>query len=834
MADDGMLLNFAVPDEPWQSARPTLKGGRWKDRLTARKAMQYGRGREATSNKAATTDGSKADNTQATKNANYAPLGVRKAAGDHDATAAAATAKPRAFDYGDAAGQYAARPVKRQRVDDPHFRPSNTPRNGMRNGPMPHHLGGEQVRVGPKQVISSLFTYNPESTYVAPEEPEEAADEAPVEPSNAPLSPELQNFTSLGLSPSVGQHLLNKMQIKAPTSIQKKAVEQLVKEDSDAFIQAQTGSGKTLAYLLPIVQRLINISDTSKKINGSGLSRDAGLFAIILAPTRELSKQISTVLEGLLGCAHWLVTGTVIGGEKKKSEKARLRKGLNILVATPGRLADHLEHTEAMDVSNVRWLVLDEGDRLMELGFEQDIQKIVSILNLRMRKVQTTEIPGLPERRTAVLCSATIKNDVNRLGSITLKDAVSISAEPSEQDENGEQAEAAFSAPAQLKQSYAVVPAKLRLVTLVGILKRAFARKGSVMKTIVFISCADSVDFHFEALARKEDQTPEEKAEEKKIEEEADEEKKEKALRDKMNPVPSKSRSIKQGGTIEDTCTEAASSSISGKDNPVTVFRLHGSLPQAVRTNTLKQFSNCKGAAVLVCTDVASRGLDLPNVDFVIEYDPAFSKDDHLHRIGRTARAGREGRSLIFLQPGNEEGYVEILKEGRSDGGRGLTRHEADELLKKGFMPSTGKVLSRRDWEDKATDWQLDVERWAIENPKHLEQARRAYQSHIRAYATHVAAEREIFNIKTLHLGHLAKAFALRDKPGSIKVPGQRPGKNEADKNKGERKAKARIAGGAGGFSKDDLPEMTTEREARKKMRVKMREMGGASEFNLG
>ena len=85
--------------------------------------------------------------------------------------------------------------------------------------------------------------------------------------------------------------------------------------------------------------------------------RDSGLFAIVLAPTRELCKQISVVLEGLLRCAHWIVAGTVIGGEKKKSEKARLRKGLNILVATPGRLADHLDNTQVLDVSNVRWLV---------------------------------------------------------------------------------------------------------------------------------------------------------------------------------------------------------------------------------------------------------------------------------------------------------------------------------------------------------------------------------------------------------------------------------------------------------------------------------------------
>lgn len=814
-----MLLNFAVSDEPWQ-AKTTLKGGSWKDRLTAKKALEYGRNKDSQTKVAGPQS----------NNANKVPIGARR---EHDTSG----------DY-----DHAARPMKRQRVNGD-YRPSNEPRgDGPRTGGIRtgggggggggggdrYQQGGGRGAPGPKQVISSLFSYNPSSTTTAPAEPEEAHDEAPVEPSNAPLSPELHQFVSLGLSPSVAQHLLNKMQIKAPTSIQSKAVAQLVKEDSDAFIQAQTGSGKTLAYLLPIVQRLINISESMKKDGGAGLSRDAGLFAIILAPTRELSKQISTVLEGLLGCAHWIVTGTVIGGEKKKSEKARLRKGLNILVATPGRLADHLDHTEAMDVSNVRWLVLDEGDRLMELGFEQDIQKIVSVLNLRMRKMQKTEIPGLPEKRTTVLCSATIKSDVNRLGSLTLKDAVSISPDASDQGQGDGQGETAFSAPAQLKQSYAIVPAKLRLVTLVAILRRAFQRKGSVMKTIVFISCADSVDFHFEVLARGDGES---KAKEEALKKAAEEKltDREKALADinKRNPIASK---IKQGGTIEDTRTEATSPAISGKDNTAKVFRLHGSLPQATRTSTLKAFTNCKEPSVLICTDVASRGLDLPNVDFVIEYDPAFSKDDHLHRIGRTARAGREGRALIFLQPGGEEGYVDILKEGRRDAGRGLTRHDADELLKKGFTPTTGTVTNSREWEEKATDWQLDVERWTIENPKHLEQARRGYQSHIRAYATHVAAERGMFNIKTLHLGHLAKAFALRDKPGSIKVPGLRPGKDSADKNKNDRKARAgKSSGGRSNFDAGDIPQMTDAQQAAKTMRMKTRMMmGGASEFNLG
>lgn len=796
MADDGMLLNFAVSTEPWQ-ATPTFKGGRWKDRLTAKKAAQYGQMKRS--------------------QANETPVQTRTPllSDDHDRNGA---------DFP------VSRPAKRQRVDQPDFRPSG--RQGQTDGAQPRNDRPQPERGAPKQVISSLFTYNPPTTNQEPKA--EAEDETPVEPSNAPLSSELDTFTSLGLSRTLAVHMLNKMQIKAPTAIQREAVTQLLKDDSDAFIQAETGSGKTLAYLLPLVQRLITMSENMRRSDNvsedKGLGRDSGLFAIILAPTRELSKQISSVLESLLGCAHWIVAGTVIGGEKKKSEKARLRKGLNILVATPGRLADHLSNTESLDVSNVRWLVLDEGDRLMELGFEQDIQKIVSVLNLRMRKARKEEMRWLPEKRTTVLCSATMKMDVQKLGEISLKNAAHIAAESSSTEKKegaGEDANG-FSAPAQLKQSYAVVPAKLRLVTLVAILRRAFARRGSVMKTIVFLSCADSVDFHFELLTRKE------KADTKK--EQVDEEKP-----DPNNKTTGADRTgkIKQGGTIEESRTEGLATAFSSKENPVQLFRLHGSLAQAIRTSTLKSFTNSKDPSVLICTDVASRGLDLPNVDFVIEYDPPFSKDDHLHRIGRTARAGRDGRALIFLQPGGEEGYVSLLTAGRRDAGRGLTRHEANELLAKGFAPSSG-VVGKRDWEERATDFQLDVERWALESPKHLEQARRAYQSHIRAYATHVAAERSIFDLKSLHLGHLAKAFALRDRPGSINVPGLRPGKDAGAKSKAERRTKAvnesRHSSGVGRIEegKEEADPISEGHEMARKMRAKFKAMGGASEFNLG
>jgi ATP-dependent RNA helicase DDX31/DBP7 len=747
MADDGMLLNFSIPDSGILN-KPSFKGGNWKQRQTAKKAAAHWH--------------TKATERLTGVRAPKAPLPLSVNATDVNRTELGPRPERphRSPEYDN------DRPAKRPRVsgdnhkkledDEPaaDFRP-HTDANVVKN------TGAKQDQSkGGKQIISSLFSFNPTSTTQT--QPTKSTEEdAPVEPSNAPLTSELDTFTSLGLSTTLAAHLLKKMDLKAPTAIQKAAVSQLIKDDSDAFIQAETGSGKTLAYLLPIVQRLMELSANMKKRKvDDSVSRDSGLFAIILAPTRELSKQIANVLDNLLRCAHWLVATTVIGGEKKKSEKARLRKGINILVATPGRLADHLEHTKALDVSNVRWLVLDEGDRLMELGFEDEIQKIVGNLNLRMRahKDEAARIPGLPLKRTTVLCSATMKLDVERLGEISLKDAVHIRPDPADktEGETADNEDQSFFAPAQLKQSYAVVAPKLRLVSLISFLKRAFARKGSVMKAIVFISCADSVDFHFDILTSNLD-------EEKEAAKEAKDDKKEGTDEEADGKKPKK-KPVVQSDPTKIAVTHAESPSLSPHTHKVTTYRLHGSLPQSLRTSTLAHFTKNNEPAVLLATDVASRGLDLPNVDLVVEFDPAFAREDHLHRIGRTARAGRDGRACIFLMPGCEEGYVDVLKSDRKDGETGIHigRQDADEILKKGLVTS-GVMKDKAEYMEKATDLQLAVERWALASPARLESARRGYQSHVRAYATHVAAERGYFDIKQLHLGHLAKAFALRE-----------------------------------------------------------------------
>ena len=820
MADDGMLMNFSVGEDSL-GIKPVFKGGRWRDRLQAKKSLQRRREKNQTNG---TLTGS-----------NAVPTKTREIGTDEESL----------------------RPAKRQKVNGA---PSAQSRNS-------------HAKSKPHEVVSSLFTYNPSTKSSTAKETQTEDAPAPF-PSNAPLDANLSSFTSLGLSSFLSTHLIQNLNLTAPTAIQKATITQLLHEDSDAFIQAETGSGKTLAYLLPILQRVLALSSAPPLIPNGGtgsaekegtnekktIDRTSGLFALILAPTRELTHQISAVLTRLLRPMPWLVAGTVTGGAVKNHEKARLRKGLNILVATPGRLVDHLENTEVLDVGNVRWLVLDEGDRLMELGFEEDIKGIVQTLAKRKDEKRgewrlRRRVEGLPEKRTTVMCSATMKMGVQRLGEISLKDAVHIKADPGTSvdthDVSGnkqEEKEAAFLAPAQLKQSYVVVPPKQRLVTLAALLKRTFSRKGTVMKAIVFLSCADSVDFHFQAFSRREAQPPKETTS-------SDQNTKIHQTRKipgtQDAPTRANMPETNQKSTKPEMPTVAPASGLASPSNPgLTLYELHGSLAQPLRTATLQSFTRSSDPSILLCTDVASRGLDLPNIDLVIEYDPPFFADDHLHRVGRTARAGNEGRACCFLMPGPEEGYVDVLRE--CAGGSTVRGEGAEDVLRRGF--GKGIAGAKREsegagggkWDEEATEWQLELERWVVEDKRAGEMARKAYVSHVRAYATHVAKERGMFDVKGLHLGHLAKAFALRERPGNMvrgnSIGGGRPTKrDEGEKRKFVKGSKGGGADGDGSgrekrTGKEDLDLPPSDgQDAAKKMRSKMKEhMAGASEFNIG
>ena len=876
--DDGMLMNFDITDVPLLArTTPVYKGGRWTDRVRAKRAAQHwqnkqqqrrlqaegGANGEASGKEVHTVRSGSGESTakkNRTDEFNIARTGEGEGGARNERRAYIRKRTAEDSEGIDGADHRLSQRQKRLPVG------ANPPKNDKPRAPLPSEKSGP--------FISSLWTYNPTTTAATPTSTSLAVDETTQKPTNAPLSDGSATFITLGLSATLSTHLTTKMSLKAPTAIQKAAIPDLLSSDSDAFIQAQTGSGKTLTYLLPIVERIQSLSATAK------LDRSSGLFALILAPTRELAQQILVVLTQLTASPahHWITPTCVTGGEKRKSEKARLRRGCNILIATPGRLLDHLEMTESLDVGKVRWMVMDEGDRLADQGFEKEIARIVEIVQKRT-KIDSLGVGmesglkiaegRLPKRRVSILCSATMGAGVQKLGDISLKEALFIKAETNGEAANGDiipsttlvdattnlttkqksagvEDESKFSAPAQLQQSYLLVPPKQRHVALYALLKRAFLRTNSNMKVIVFFSCADSVDFHFEAFTRL--VRGEREGGERSVTEPqgfmsgkgdgSREASKKRPQKSQLHPttrlapllhdsvmlcklhgslaqmqrtetlrcfthgvLPSAPKPC-LGGTKSKSTTTSTSTDISRPQSSSTLRNGHDELhskasPVEAGKSKEKQAKSSSQSSIyptiLFSTDVSSRGLDLPNVDLIVQFDPPFSRSDYLHRIGRTARAGRPGRAIIFLLPGSsEEEYVSRVIVPTVAPSTAIKAHSIQEVLEKGFIPSscprsddtsttttttttfTTKKRARAgggahpEYEFLATAFQLDLESWVLSSPVNLLLARRAWTSHTRAYATHKAGERDMFDLKKVHVGHLAKSFGLRETPTQL------------------------------------------------------------------
>jgi ATP-dependent RNA helicase DDX31/DBP7 len=495
----------------------------------------------------------------------------------------------------------------------------------------------------------------------------------------------------------------------------------------DVFIQSQTGSGKTLTYLLPIIQTLLPLSRLSY------IDRSIGTLAVILAPTRELAQQISKVLEQILSMSlsgasdesqmtRWLVSGLLTGGSTRTHEKARLRKGVPILVSTPGRLLDHLQNTASFKCAKTMFLVLDEADRLMDLGFEETVQGIIKALDGRRRIEMTAEMGGEDEvaplmkwpywsrGRQTVLCSATMDAKVERLAGMALKTPIVFrSTEESKnksidkdvvaalQDANAvtlpQTSDDKFTPPSQLAQKYVVVPTKLRLVTLVALLRSLVSGKTEGTKVIVFLSSTDAVDFHWKLLGGvKMGEVPTAKGDE-----------------DVVNADEEGDRKKAKVSAAED-----AISLISPLFPSTTIHRLHGSLPLRTRLSSLSAFSAASASpSILLATSVASRGLDLPLVRAVVQYDlpTEGGANEYVHRVGRTARAGKGGEAWAFVAPSESEWVPWVEgKMGAAESGKAvrLGQDGVEDVLKGGFG---GKGY---EYEGRATDVQLAFERWVL------------------------------------------------------------------------------------------------------------------------
>ncbi|KAG1339238.1 hypothetical protein COCNU_04G015440 [Cocos nucifera] len=303
-------------------------------------------------------------------------------------------------------------------------------------------------------------------------------------------------------------------------------------------------------------------------------------------------RHVYGICEKLVHRFHWIVPGCIMGGENRTKEKARLRKGISILIATPGRLLDHLKHTQSFVYTNLRWIVFDEADRILELGFGKAVEEILDFLGSRENGSVRKEFKGgrtAKFSRQNILLSATLNEKVNQLANISLEDPVVIGLD----DKNNSYVEPnpsisnfaslrsgmdgdlqhrgmvpsnlldSYNLPSQLIQRYVKVSCGSRLVVLLSILKSLFEREIS-QKIVVFFSTCDAVDFHY-SLINEFRWSPDLQAE-----------------------------------------TNRKQPFVRCK-----VFRLHGNMEHDDRRKAFQGFSSEK-SALLLCTDVAARGLDFP------------------------------------------------------------------------------------------------------------------------------------------------------------------------------------------------------------------------------
>ncbi|KAJ7262237.1 P-loop containing nucleoside triphosphate hydrolase protein, partial [Mycena haematopus] len=343
------------------------------------------------------------------------------------------------------------------------------------------------------------------------------------------------SFKSLGLIEPLLE-ALEQINYTTPTDIQVEALPHAL-EGRDIIGVASTGSGKTAAFALPILQKL--------------WEDPKGLFACVLAPTRELAFQISQQFEAL-GSAMGVRSAVIVGGVETIAQSVTLAKRPHIVVATPGRLLWHLENTKGFSLKGIKFLVMDEADRLLDMDFGPVIDRILKLV---------------PTERTTYLFSATMTSKVAKLQRASLSNPVKVEVSTK------------YQTVSTLLQYYLFMP-----------------------------------------------------------------------LQDKDTYLVSLANSLAQNSMIIFTRTvhDAGRICIILRTLGLPAVPLHGQLSQSQRLGALGKFKS-GSRKVLVATDIASRGLDIPSVDVVINFDIPTHSKDYIHRVGRTARAGRAGKSITLV-----------------------------------------------------------------------------------------------------------------------------------------------------------------------------------------
>ncbi|XP_053214874.1 probable ATP-dependent RNA helicase DDX10 [Panonychus citri] len=414
---------------------------------------------------------------------------------------------------------------------------------------------------------------------------------------------------------------------KVPTEIQSASIG-LAIEGCDILGAAKTGSGKTLAFLIPLLEKLENEKWTN--LDGMG--------ALIITPTRELAYQIFETINKI-GLYHDFSVGLIIGGKDLKFERHRMNK-CNIVICTPGRLLQHMNENPLFNCDNTRILVLDEADRILDMGFKKTMDAIIDYL---------------PKERQTLLFSATQTKSVKDLARLSLKDPKYVAVH--------EQSNSVT--PEGLIEKYVVCEAHQKLNALWSFIKQNLSKK-----ILVFVSTCKQVKFIFELFCR-------------------------------MKPGTS-------------------------------MMALYGSLHQLRRMNIYNDFKSSKRAC-LIATDIASRGLDFPAVNWVVQLDCPEDTNQYIHRAGRTARYHKGGESLLFLTPSEEKSMVEQL----------IARKVP---IKKSSIDHHGSIIRK-------------AEALLARDVALKETAQRAFKSYLKD--VYMMKDKTVFDVTTIDKDMLSRSFGL-------------------------------------------------------------------------
>ena len=396
----------------------------------------------------------------------------------------------------------------------------------------------------------------------------------------------MMNFEDFDISDNILKAICD-MGFKKATPIQEMAIPPALKS-VDITAQAQTGSGKTLAFAIPILERVF-VPDKSPQ-------------AIILCPTRELSVQVADEISKVAKYIKKLKVLAVYGGQPIGKQTRVLKKGVHIVVGTPGRVIDHIERGN-LDLIGVETVVLDEADEMLDMGFRDDIELILEKTNFK---------------RQTLLFSATIPHEIKKIAKNYQDNPKFIKVENKRENIP------------KITQHAFKTNSKHKFDDLC----KLFDAYG-INSALIFCNTKKGVDFVFKNL----------------------------------------------------------------KKNGYSSEALHGDMTQKTRDRVMNKFRN-GNVSYLVATDVASRGLDISNLDFIVNYDVPQNSDDYIHRIGRTARAGKSGFAFTLVTPQDEYAFGNIKKTRTKIIEKDVpTDEEIEEIKTKSIMQKVEKSLKDDDLE---------------------------------------------------------------------------------------------------------------------------------------